>query len=171
MCFQVSFNLQLSCRASSKEKIVGKCRVWCILRLKSVCWYVCKTSLFFVLSTCTLSSGLILKQANNRFELDPCWYEDLRTSLALGVVPCLVESTKVGSPVPARSQKEKDTVSRTICIQTSKWIVLRPWSSKVGLCPSKGHSCQWRCMPVKIFHEVEAEKEVIFNMDIYFVLN
>jgi hypothetical protein len=53
---------------------------------------------------CTLSSGLELKQANMRFDRDLCWYEeDRRTSLAQEVIPCLVGSTKVGSPEHACS--------------------------------------------------------------------
>ncbi len=53
---------------------------------------------------CTLSLGLELKQANMRFDRDLCWYEeDRRTSLAQEVIPCLVGSTKVGSPEHACS--------------------------------------------------------------------
>jgi hypothetical protein len=106
---------------------VGKCKVWSILCLKAVADLCVKLACSLLDLLCTLSSGLELKQFNIRFELDLFWYEeDRRTSRALEVIPCFVGSAKVGSPEHGCSQKEKDPVSRSICIGTSKWIVIRP---------------------------------------------
>jgi hypothetical protein len=112
---------------SSERKLWGNTKSGVYFALKAVADLCVKLACSLLDLLCTLSSGLELKQVNIRFELDLCWYEeDRRTSRALEVIPCFVGSTKVGSPEHACSQKEKDPISRTICIGTSKWIMIRP---------------------------------------------
>lgn len=55
---------------------MGKCKVWSILCLKAVADLCVKLACSLLDLLCTLSSGLELKQANIRFVLDLCWYEE-----------------------------------------------------------------------------------------------